>query len=248
MSDSLVSIVEPRTVCAEGMAQAAQAAAPPIRVLVVDRPGWVYHASAAVAGDGNVTIVGRAFDADAAIRLAAEAIPDVLIVNLPWDADAALDVIRRLRRGAPNARVIAFAAHATGKFIRAAFDAGASALLFKDDDVEILAEVLRQSNCGEPYYSPSWRNLLLSNGEQDTDAFDSRVLTPREWDVIALIAESLNSGQIAKTLGIETTTVQAHRANIMKKLGIHKVTGLVRWYEQHKQRREAHVRAGAGTQ
>jgi two-component system secretion response regulator SsrB len=155
---------------------------------------------------------------------------------LPWGADEALDTIRHLRERIPAARVIAFAAHGTAEFIRAAFAAGTSGLLAKDDEVELLADAVRQCRRGEPFYSPRWRNAMLS-ASTDSERFDPRILSPREWDVIALIAESRNSSQIAKELGIETTTVQAHRANIMKKLGIHKAAGLVRWYDQHEDRR-----------
>jgi len=203
------------------------------RVLVVDRPGWVYHGSAAVSNRCNeLEIVGRALDVSDAARVAAQTHPDVVVVNLPADAKRAIDTIQQLHLALPDTRIIAFASQATGMFIRAATDSGASGLLFKDDDSEMLVEVVRTVLEGNKYYSPVWMNLFLDD-KDDHEPFNQRVLTAREWDVIKLIYEGMTSRSIGRNLSIELTTVHAHRSNIMKKLDIHKVAGLVKWYEQH---------------
>lgn len=222
----------------ETMTSSASTAAATIRVLIVDRPGWLYHASAALAHGGELELVGRALDAEGAAALAADAQPHVVVVNLPSDSAAALTTIRALRRDVPAAQLVAFATQTARLFIRSAFESGVSGLLFKDDNAEVLADVVRTVCKGERYCSLAWQNLfLLESDADDEPAAVLPVLTRREWDVITLIAESMNSGEIAKALGIEITTVHAHRANIMKKLKLHKVAGVVKWYEQHKHRR-----------
>ena len=164
--------------------------------------------------------------------MAAQTHPDVILVNLPADAKRAIDTLQQLHPALPDTRIIAFASQATGMFIRAATDSGASGLLFKDDDSEMLAEVVRTVLEGNKYYSPVWMNLFLDD-KDDHEPFNQRVLTAREWDVIKLIYEGMTSRSIGRNLSIELTTVHAHRSNIMKKLDIHKVAGLVKWYEQH---------------
>ncbi len=238
MTESLLSVANVSAQSAVHLETAQQPAYTAVghraRVLVVDRPGWVYHGSAAVSNCGaEIEVVGRALDAVDAIRLAAQTRPDIVVVNLPADAKRGIDTIEQLHQSLPGTRIIAFASHATEPFIRAITVAGASGLLFKDDDSEMLAEVVRTVMEGNTYYSPVWMPLFL--GERvEAEPFDVHVLTPREWDVIKLIYEGMTSRTMGGQLGIELTTVHAHRSNIMKKLNIHKVAGLVKWYEQHR--------------
>lgn len=204
------------------------------RILVVDRPGWVYHGCAAVSNRcSELELVGRALDVADALRLAAQTPPDILLVNLPADAKRAVENVQQLHHALPQSRIIAFASQATGGFIRAVTESGASGLLFKDDDSEVLADVIRTVLEGNRYCSPVWMPLFLV-AKDETDTFDTRVLTRREWDVIKRIHEGKTSRAIGQELGIELTTVHAHQSNIMKKLNIHKVAGLVRWYELHR--------------
>ena len=238
MNEPLLSIADASASGSVHLESAQQPAYSPsgrrARVLVVDRPGWVYHGSAAVSNRCNeLEIVGRALDVSDAARVAAQTHPDVILVNLPADAKRAIDTIQQLHQALPDTRIIAFASQATGMFIRAATDSGASGLLFKDDDSEMLVEVVRTVLEGNKYYSPVWMNLFLDD-KDDHEPFNQRVLTAREWDVIKLIYEGMTSRSIGRNLSIELTTVHAHRSNIMKKLDIHKVAGLVKWYEQHR--------------
>ncbi len=204
---------------------------PPVRVLVVDRPGWVYFGSAAVASDNaSLEVVGRALDASDAARLALQTRPDVLVVNLPSDPRRAIDTIQELKRTLPDTRMVAFASIGSGPFVREAFEAGVAALLFRDDDPAMLAEVIRTVRSGKfvaPFVSEILRDDAARAVEQESFV---NVLTRREWSVLKLIAEGLNSRQMAGGLGIKLTTVHAHRANIMKKLNIHKAVQLSQYY------------------
>jgi len=204
---------------------------PPVRVLVVDRPGWVYFGSAAVSSnDANLEVVGRALDAPDAARLASQTRPDVLVVNLPSDPRHAIDTIKELKRTLPDTRMVAFASIGTGPFVREAFEAGVAALLFRDDDPAMLAEVIRTVRSGK-FVAPFVSEILHKDEDRTADlpAFVN-VLTRREWSVLKLIADGLNSRQMSGGLGIKLTTVHAHRANIMKKLNIHKAPVLAQYY------------------
>jgi DNA-binding NarL/FixJ family response regulator len=203
---------------------------PPVRVLVVDRPGWVYFGSTAVSSDNaNLEVVGRALDAPEAARLAALKRPDVLVVNLPSDPHRAIDTIQELKRTLPDIRIVAFSSIGTQPFVRLAFDAGVAALLGREDDPAVLVEVIRTVRSGK-FVAPSAAEIL---GECATEASDSpafvNVLTPREWSVLKLIAQGLNSRQMGVRLGIQLTTVHAHRANVMKKLNLHKASLLTEY-------------------
>lgn len=238
MNESVFTVAEPSAQGSVHLETIQQPAYSPsgrrARLLVVDRPGWVYHGSTAVSNaSAELEVVGRALDIADATRLAAQTRPDVVVVNLPADAKRAIDTIQQLHQLLPETRIIAFASQATGVFIRAATDSGASGLLFKDDNTDMLAEVVRTVLEGNRYYSPEWMSLFLGEKEEQEN-FDPRVLTAREWDVIKLIYEGMTSRSIGRSLGIKLTTVHAHRSNIMKKLSIHKVPGLVKWYEQHR--------------
>lgn len=117
--------------------------------------------------------------------------------------------------------------------MRAAIDSGAACVLSKDDDSESLLEAIQAVRADKTYVSPACTKQLLRDVDRP-ESQDSNPLTKREWEVLELICEGLTSRAIGRRLDIEPSTVHAHRANIMKKLNVHKVAGLVNWREQHR--------------
>lgn len=206
-------------------------------VLVIDRLGWVHNTLVALATAGaRLEVVARALEVADAADLAARTSPDVLIVNLPVDSQPAIDAIRKLHRALPANRIIALASHLPPGFMRAAIDSGAACVLSKDDDSESLLEAIQAVRADKTYASPACTRQMLHDVDQP-ESQESSPLTKREWEVLELICEGLTSRAISGRLGIEPSTVHAHRANIMKKLNLHKVPLLVIWHEQHRDER-----------
>ena len=205
---------------------------PPIRVLIADDHPVVLHGLRALLGGSPdlVEVVGDARAGDEAVRKAVELYPDVAILDLQMPEKSGIQALEEIRRQSPSTRTLVLSMHKSSDYVRSAFAAGAAGFLAKDSELADLVQVVCGIHAGETHLSPTISRLVLEeylrrSGEDPSTS----VLTPRESEVLQLIATEKASKEIASLLGISLRTVDAHRSSIMKKLDIHTLAGLVRY-------------------
>jgi len=174
----------------------------------------------ALAREEGFEIVAQADNGREAIALVDSTRPDMLVldVGLP-DIDGA-EVARTLRKMQPELRILALSVHEEPQFVQRMLKAGADGYVVKSAAAAELMDALRALRDGGTY---------LSAGARSAAAGGALPLAPREREILALIADGKRSPQIAEALSISVGTVEAHRRNIMAKLGLHNVAELTKY-------------------
>jgi len=179
----------------------------------------------------GVEIVGEARDGHEALRMVGECKPDVLLLDVALPELNGIEVAERLR-DTPGTRVLILSMFANEEYVLRSLRAGAAGYLLKDSTVVELEAALRSVADGGSYLSPAVSGHVLAAytrrvGEEGGGA--EPVLTPRQREVLQLIAEGHGTKEIAARLCLSAKTVETHRAQLMDRLGIHDVAGLVRY-------------------
>jgi DNA-binding NarL/FixJ family response regulator len=211
----------------------------PIRVVLADdhelvRAGF----RALLAGLSDVEVVAEADDGRAALALVAAHRPDVVLMDISMPGLNGLEATGRIVKEFPRTRVIILSMHANEDHVLLALRKGASGYLLKGARLAELDLAVRSVARGEFYLSPAVSKHVLAvylqrAGEPsapsagDSPSIDR--LTARQREVLQLIAEGRTVKQIAQTLGISAKTVETHRAQIMERLAIYDLAGLVRY-------------------
>lgn len=174
-------------------------------------------------------VVGEAGNGREAIRQAEALQPDVVLMDLTMPDLNGFDATAEITRLVPETRVLVVSMHAHEEYVTRAIRAGASGYVVKEAGGDELARAVRTVAGGEMYVSPELGGAeALVNGEsQALERYDR--LTPRHREVLQLVAEGYTTREIAERLGISVKTVEAHRSEIMRRLGIHELAGLVRF-------------------
>lgn len=176
--------------------------------------------------EADLEVVAEAADGPSAIRLADEARPDLVVLDLGLPGLDGIEVARQLARSQPELPILVLSMHDDAGSAERALRAGVRGYVLKGVGVADLCEAIRAVRRGELYLSPPIAELvregLLVDAAEDP-------LTAREREVLALVAEGYTARQIAGRLGLSPKTVENHRANIMEKLGVHTIAGLVRY-------------------
>ncbi len=203
-----------------------------IRILLADDHGILRAGLRALLSvQLDLEIVGEAATSDEALRLAEMLRPDVLLLDLSMPGAGGIEVTRQLRRVAPGVCVLVLTLHDDEALLREALAAGASGYIPKRAvDSELLLAV-RAVARGDLYIHPTLTRALLRGltPELADEAIVTEELTPRETEVLRLIALGYTNRQAAEQLAIGVRTVETHRANIMAKLGLHGRVALVRY-------------------
>ena len=179
---------------------------------------------------GDFAIVAEACDGEQAVEMASRQQPDVVLMDISMPRLSGIDATRRIAAGG-RSKVLALSMHDAQSYVEEALRAGASGYVHKNASAEDLFSAIDAVRTGESYLSPTVTQQVVDAIARPGDRPSSAVsaLTQREREVLKLIADGLSSKEIAAQLGVSLKTIESHRANLMDKLDIHKVSGLVRF-------------------
>lgn len=201
-----------------------------IRVYLVDDHTMVRQGLAALVTDQpDMEIVGQCGDGMTAIREARQLKPDVVILDITLPGLNGLDVCRQISRRCKGTSVLVLTMHADEEYVVRSLQNGACGYLLKEAAADQLNQAVRSVAAGELYLGPGISSRVLqrlAEGEQN-DPYAT--LTARERQVLQQIAEGKTNRQVAESLGVSVKTVDTHRTRLMKKLGIHDQTSLVKY-------------------
>jgi two-component system, NarL family, response regulator LiaR len=201
----------------------------PARVLIADDHELVREGlRRVIEASGDITVVAEAGDGHEAVRLSRELQPDVAVIDL-WMPGLSGEEATRSIAGEGHTKVLVLSAHEEWERVRAALRAGALGYVVKSAAAAELIEAIHALCAGRGYLSPA----IAQRGSDEPGADEAprsplAQLTEREREVLALIADGLSSKEIAARLGHSPKTAETHRASVMRKLGVHKTSALVR--------------------
>jgi DNA-binding NarL/FixJ family response regulator len=198
-----------------------------IRIVVADDHLVVRAGVRAVlATEQDLTVVGEAATAAEALQQLGALAPDVLLLDLGLPGDG-LTVLRAGPLCAPRTRVLILSMHGDGEHVRAALDAGAAGYVVKGAGVEALVSAVRAVAAGGRFLDPDAERALSTPATPPDPTWER--LTPRERLVLRRVAEGRTNREIAAELDLSPKTVDSHRTNLMRKLGVRDAQGVTRF-------------------
>jgi DNA-binding NarL/FixJ family response regulator len=187
-----------------------------LRAILEKQPGWL--------------VCGEAADGRDAIEKTRLLKPDVVVLDFSMPELNGLEAIRQIREAHARAEVLILTMHDSERLAREFLAAGARGFLLKADAGTLLVEAVEHLAQHKPYFTPKVSELVLSGFLNPADqGKESSQLTPRERQIVQLVAEGKTSKEVAERLKVSVHTVETHRTNIMRKLSLHTVGELVRY-------------------
>ena len=177
----------------------------------------------------GIEVVAEAGDGREALRLVKTHQPDVVVMDIAMPGLNGLDATARIVKAFPKAAVIILSMHATREYVLEALQAGASGYVLKNAAVDELETAIRTVARGGKYLTPSVSGQIVAGVTGTPEAAPAAVLTQRQREILQLIAEGRSTREIGGLLHISVKTVETHRAQLMDRLGIYDVAGLVRY-------------------
>ena len=176
-------------------------------------------------------VVGQASDGFEAVELVLEKNPDLVLMDILMPKLSGIDATRRLQKEGCAAKILVLSMNENRASVEEVLRAGASGYIVKNATSKELLNAIDAVRSGDSYLSPAVTRQVVDAIANPGDGGTTGVamLTGREREVLELVAEGLSSKEIAFQLGVSLKTVDSHRANLMDKLDIHKVSGLVRF-------------------
>jgi DNA-binding NarL/FixJ family response regulator len=204
----------------------------PIRVVLADDHVLIRAGLRALLHSlPNIEVIAEASDGHEAVDVIARHQPDVVIMDIGMPGLNGVDSTRRIVKQCPGIRVVILSMHANEEYVGRALEAGAMGYLLKGAEPAELELVLKAVMRGETYLSPSIAKHLvqdyLSHRKAKTPPLPD--LTARQREVLQLIAEGCSTKDIANKLNLSVKTIDTHRSELMHRLDIHDVAGLVRY-------------------
>jgi two-component system response regulator NreC len=207
----------------------------PIRCILVD-DHTLFRAGMRrlLDGEADIEVVEEANDASDALERVSELYPDVVLMDIGMPGLSSFEAARLMRTRFPGARVIFLTMHEDEEYLRQALAAGAWGYLLKDAPTFNLISAVREVHQGHKSFSPKVLNKLRDGLRAPGGSARRTPLTPREREIVKLLAEGNSVREIAVRLRLSSKTVEAHKFNLMRKLGIHNKAQLVTYAFQKK--------------
>jgi DNA-binding NarL/FixJ family response regulator len=180
----------------------------------------------------SCSVVGEAADGQEAVELVARLQPTVLVLDMVLPSMNGLEVIRRVCQVAPQTRIVVLSMHADEAYVREALRVGATAYVLKESKAAEFVHAVCEAAAGRRYLSSALSEraieaYIAQTADATLDLYET--LTNRERDVLALAAKGHTTAEIAAQLSISARTVEAYRASMLRKLGLHSQTDLIRY-------------------
>jgi two-component system response regulator NreC len=176
-------------------------------------------------------VLGEANNGREAVDMADSLHPDVAVLDITMPSLNGIEAARQIRDRQPDIGVVVLSMHADESYVLRALKAGARGYLLKESPESDFVAAIRSVNEGKAFFSPAVSRLLVEDYVrqlQDKDIEDSYdLLTPREREILQLIAEGKSNKDIANLLNLSVYTVETHRSNILEKLNLHSVPELI---------------------
>lgn len=177
----------------------------------------------------DMTVVAEAEDGEQAIERAAEARPDIAILDVAMPVKGGLDAAREIKQRLPETQVLMLSMHDEEQYLFEALKAGASGYVLKRSADQDLLDACRAVARGEPFLYPNAQRTLIRDYLRQPSGRTVPELTAREREVVKLIADAHTNREIAEILGLSEKTVETHRGNVLQKLGMRDRVELVRY-------------------
>jgi DNA-binding NarL/FixJ family response regulator len=209
-----------------------------IRVLLIDDHELVRSGiKALLEKSEDIRVVGEAGEGHEALACIKETNPDVVLLDISLPGLNGLEVAAKARKDSPRLRIVFLSMHSNEEYVLQALKIGASGYVLKQSSTRELELAVRSAKKGETFLSPAISNTVVSDymarlkggNVKKPGANPYEVLTSRQREILQLIAEGFSSKEIAQKLGLSINTIEVHRANLMDRLNIHDIAGLVRY-------------------
>jgi len=189
-----------------------------VRALVLDIPGYA--------------VIGEANDGSQLLEMVEQLSPDIVLLDISMKETGGLEALQRLKRVRPQSKVLILSMHTDPALIMQALESGAHGYLLKDTTATELEHALHALRNNERYLSPAIAHTVINqaltrNQKHQPEPADSHNLTARQLEILRLIVRGKSTREIANGLGLSIKTVETHRSQIMKRLQIYDVAGLV---------------------
>ena len=189
-----------------------------VRALVLDIPGYA--------------VVGEANDGSQLLEMVEQLSPDIVLLDISMKETSGLEALQRLKKVRPQSKVLILSMHTDPALIMQALESGAHGYLLKDTTATELEHALDALRNNERYLSPAIAHTVINQAlirtqKNQPDNPDSHNLTARQLEILRLIVRGKSTREIANGLGLSIKTVETHRSQIMKRLQIYDVAGLV---------------------
>lgn len=205
----------------------------PINLLLVDDHQIVIDGlRALLAGDGRFTIKGSAKNGKEALEVLRLLKVDVVLLDVDMPEMNGIETTRAIRKEFDNIKIVILTMHEEKAMIKMLLDTGADGYLLKNSDKAELIRAIDDVMAGRQHLSPEATSVLLSP-DRNQRSGKLAELTEREVEILKLVAEGLSNKEIGDRLFISHRTVDTHRTNLMTKLEVHNVAGLVRFAIQN---------------
>ncbi|MDH5655548.1 MAG: response regulator transcription factor [Spirochaetia bacterium] len=181
-----------------------------------------------LSASNHCEVVGEADDGKAALDQIEKIVPDIAILDISMPSMTGIEVARHLKKSQPSIKIIMLSRHDNEEYVKQLLKFNINGFVLKEEAGDDLLKCIESVMNGKTYLSPRIESQLSGDSSSSKDSpFIS--LTNREREILKLIAEGKSSEEIAKILNISSRTVKVHRANMMKKLNVHKVADMVKY-------------------
>lgn len=214
--------------------ESSPSARKPISLLVVDDHGLVRDSvSGMLAREDDLTVLGVAEDADSAIEKVLELRPELVLMDIDMPGISCFDAIRTIRSRMPEVKFILVTAHEHDEYLEQALKAKANGFVVKSEGVAALIDAIHDVMAGRIHFSPKVMNRLVIQGDvirlENPPKSRLGMLSPREHELLRVLAKGLSLKEAAAVLGISYKTADKQKASLMAKLDIHDRVELARF-------------------
>jgi two-component system response regulator NreC len=204
----------------------------PIRIVLVDDHVLVRQGLKSLLEREGFQVVAEASDGQEALGHVASFHPDIAIMDISMPTLNGLNATREMSRSSPRTKTILLTQHDESQYIREALEAGVKGYVLKSQVASDLLMAIRQVSRDQVYLSPGVSSAVMEAYQSKSEK-SRNPLTPRERQVLQLIAEGKSTKDVASLLGVSVKTAESHRTRLMQKLDIHEIASLVLYAVRH---------------